>query len=310
MDAERPWRYLQVDLACWVLIGLLVTAWDAVVYDLPVGSGLKVVLGCFTLGIFGATSLALDVEREMIDSLARSDHPAPPPGGRFLSITTKFMVFVGLCLGVICVIQRLSAGEPFEFAWVAREVLFVFAVLFLGTVVVLHKYSRNLHLMFDLQLGALRRVGDGDYESYVPVVSHDEFIGDAAMAVFGLGSGGDARAEALAAGMARRCLAVLNERLEGRGLPPVDNGVGIHYGSAVAGNVGSPDRKEDTVIGDAVNTAARLDKLTRTVGVPLIVSEEVYHGLSASDREGLQPLGAHALKGKTTPVTVYGTSAC
>ncbi|MFH1570109.1 MAG: hypothetical protein ABIL09_19105, partial [Gemmatimonadota bacterium] len=119
-----------------------------------------------------------------------------------------------------------------QFSWVVKEVLFVFAVLLGGTFAVLQRYSRNLRLMFDLQLGALRQVESGHYDVAVPVVTHDEFstiaeqanrmiaglrererirrilgkfIGDAAMAVFGLGGGGSCR-DALAAARRSRQL--------------------------------------------------------------------------------------------------------
>lgn len=420
-DTDRPWRYLQIDLGSWVFIGLLITAWNSAVYDFPISSGLKVVLGCFTLGVFTSTSLALDVEHQLIGCLSRTSSGAEFRHGRFLSITTKFLIFIGLCVGVIClvlllliykdlqfVIGRFATAEPFQFAWIVREVLFVFAVLLTGTAVVLSKYRRNLQLMFDLQLDTLKEVGEGKYDSSVPVVSHDEFsliaektndmiaglkerervktifgkyvspsiareilngeqgdvlggreirvavlftdlrnftplsekcspkelvqllndyftmvveavhlhrgildkfIGDAAMAIFGLGGGGRPCDDALATAVdIRRKLAAMNERLEKRRLPTLNNGIGIHYGLVVAGNIGSKERMEYTVIGDVVNTASRLEQLTKSLPLPIALSETVYCELEESARTTLESMGEHALKGKTAPLSVYGLS--
>jgi len=414
---QRPWKHLQIDLGCWIFIGLLVTAWNFIAYDFPASSGLKVVLGCFALGLFTSISLALDIEHELILSLSETPHRTDFSGGKFLSITTKFLAFIVLCIGIISlvlllliykdfqfVIQRLTTDEPFRFAWIVREVLFVFAVLLLGAFIVLKKYSRNLQLMFDLQLNALADIGKGKYDSFVPVVSHDEFsliaeqtndmiaglrekeriktifgkyvsapiaqeiltrehgddlggrevqlavlftdlrnftpfsercsprevvqilneyftlvvgalhrhrgvldkfIGDAAMAIFGLGSSPNPCADALAAAIdIRRELAALNQRLTARQLPTLDNGIGIHYGLVVVGNIGSRERMEYTVIGDAVNTASRLEELTKTLPSPIALSETVYREIG--DRIDLRYMGEHALRGKSSRLPVYG----
>ena len=66
VNLQKPWQQLRVDLGIWVFAGLLVTVWNFVSYDFPVESGLKVVLGCTTLGIFSAAYLALDTERDLI----------------------------------------------------------------------------------------------------------------------------------------------------------------------------------------------------------------------------------------------------
>ncbi|MFH1566592.1 MAG: hypothetical protein ABIL09_01235, partial [Gemmatimonadota bacterium] len=137
-DTGRPWQYLRIDLECWLLIGSLVTAWDFAVYDFPVGSGLKVVLACLTLGIFTSTSLALDVELELIQALSRAGRALPPKQGRFLSITTRFLLFIGACVVLLAailllliykdltyVIGQFRTDTPFQFSWVVKEVLFV-----------------------------------------------------------------------------------------------------------------------------------------------------------------------------------------
>jgi hypothetical protein len=188
VDSQRPATFLVVDLSLWVLAAAIVGTWNSLFYGFPVESGLKVVLGCITIGIFSSAYLALDAERDLIVSLSTLGNIEELRTHRFFSITTKFMVFVSSSLVVICgvvllliykdftfVISEFTKGESFEFAWVVREVLFVFAVLILGCFVVARRYSRNLGLMFDLQLKALGAVERGEFDKLVPLVSNDEF---------------------------------------------------------------------------------------------------------------------------------------
>ena len=104
----------------------------------------------------------------------------------------------------------------------------------------------------------------------------------------------------------RSGLVPVNARLAELGLPQVDNGIGIHYGAMVAGNIGSADRLEYTVIGDAVNTASRLESLCKEVGNPLLISSTCHARLSPELKERLVSHGEFSVKGKTLAVTVYG----
>ena len=95
----------------------------------------------------------------------------------------------------------------------------------------------------------------------------NKFEGDAALCVFGAPvSTGDPAGSALCA--ARK----LADRLQ-REVPEVGFGIGVSAGRAVAGNVGSEQRFEYTVIGDPVNEAARLSDLAKDRGVPVIASD-------------------------------------
>jgi len=135
----------------------------------------------------------------------------------------------------------------------------------------------------------------------------DKFIGDAVMAVFGLEGREDPCGRALDAALGMQVrVEELNTRLEVRGLPPVACGVGIHFGPVIAGNIGSPERLEYTVIGDSVNVAARLESKTKELGVGVAVSAEVRKRLDGARREKLRELGAQELKGKSAAVEVYG----
>ena len=135
----------------------------------------------------------------------------------------------------------------------------------------------------------------------------DKFIGDAIMAVWGnvrsVGTAQDAKSCARTALQMRRELAKLNHNWREQGRMGLGMGIGINHGEVIVGNIGSHDRMDPTVIGDAVNLASRLEGLTRTYGADILVGASTAE--LVRDEVYLRSVARVQVKGKTKPVDVF-----
>ena len=134
----------------------------------------------------------------------------------------------------------------------------------------------------------------------------DKFIGDAIMAVWGnvrsLGTAQDAKNCARSALAMRRELRQLNDNWRGEGRMGLGMGIGINHGEVIVGNIGSHERMDPTVIGDAVNLASRLEGLTRVYGVDILAGATVAD--LVRDEILIRSVARVQVKGKTKPVDV------
>ena len=131
----------------------------------------------------------------------------------------------------------------------------------------------------------------------------NKFMGDAILAVYSA----EHPTEAVDAAMnsaVEISMRVRQMRLPNGASP--QTGTGIHFGRVVAGTIGSQDRYEYTYLGDAVNTASRLQGLSKRFAYPVIVSEDAYRHLSDYLQAGLTDLGQHRVRGKTDAIHIYG----
>ena len=135
----------------------------------------------------------------------------------------------------------------------------------------------------------------------------DKFIGDAVMAVWGNVKSAGAREDTCSAVRAalemRSELQRLNRDWRRRGLPELRAGIAVNQGDVVVGNIGSPQRMEFTVIGDAVNISWRLQELTKRLGSDLIVSKNVCSFLV--EEFEVEPLGKSLLAGQEHEMEIY-----
>jgi adenylate cyclase len=130
----------------------------------------------------------------------------------------------------------------------------------------------------------------------------NKFLGDGFLALFGAPfDAGNAAHHAVAA--AREMLEA-NERVNKATSWPLRIGIGIHVGDVVAGNIGSPRRKEYTVIGDTVNFASRLEALNKDFNSQFLISAAVHDALGEECRDAVS-LGEVPVRGYDRPVTVW-----
>jgi len=94
---------------------------------------------------------------------------------------------------------------------------------------------------------------------------------------------------------------LLNQELQSENLPPIAIGIGINTGEAIVGNMGSEGRFDYTAIGDAVNTAARLESATKECGVNILIGEST-ESLCGYHLQELEPI---MVKGKSKPLKIY-----
>jgi adenylate cyclase len=139
-----------------------------------------------------------------------------------------------------------------------------------------------------------------------PVEDHGgeilKFIGDAMLAMFPLDTDDACRRALQAALDARAAMAQLNRERTAQGEQTLGFGIALHAGDVLFGNIGAANRLDFTVVGPAVNLAARLEGLCRELGLNLVVSD-TFAGMCATCE--YRSLGKHSLVGISRPVEVF-----
>lgn len=161
---------------------------------------------------------------------------------------------------------------------------------------------QQLNRYFDAMVGVIIRAGG----------TVDKFIGDAVMAEFGFpisrGEAQDAIAAVRAALEMRRSLANLRQQFISEGLVPFFNGIGISFGDVIAGDLGSLQRREYGVIGDTVNTASRVEGMTKQFWTDILITESLYE--LVKDQVEVVYVGEHALRGRDGTIKLYSVIGC
>jgi adenylate cyclase len=130
-------------------------------------------------------------------------------------------------------------------------------------------------------------------------------MGDGMLAIFELGATEDPADRCGAALRAARAatekIAVRNLERRAAGDPEIHFGLALHLGDVSYGNIGAPTRLDFTVIGPAVNHAARLEKVGHELGRPVVTSAS----FAAASKEALESIGRHSLRGVSEPQEVF-----
>lgn len=128
----------------------------------------------------------------------------------------------------------------------------------------------------------------------------DKYIGDAIMALF------ESADDALRAGLGMlAALDAFNAESRAAGRPPIAIGIGINTGTLMMGTIGEQHRMDGTVISDAVNLASRIEDLTKTYHVSLLISQYTRDKLVDPAAYDIRPIDIVVVKGKTRAVTVF-----
>jgi adenylate cyclase len=133
----------------------------------------------------------------------------------------------------------------------------------------------------------------------------DKFIGDSIMAVWGAISTteNDTERAVETALMMRESLSKFNKNRGSNKKPFIRIGIGINTGPVIAGQIGSEERLEFTVIGDAVNLASRVEGLNKEFGTDILITETAYQ--KVSNLYNVKKMKAIAVKGKKKPQIIY-----
>ncbi|MGI0490866.1 AAA family ATPase [Alkalinema pantanalense CENA528] len=129
----------------------------------------------------------------------------------------------------------------------------------------------------------------------------DKYIGDAIMALFGRSADDAVRAGI----MMLRALDRFNKIRNQSGKSSIQIGVGINTGLLMLGTVGGYNRMDSTVISDAVNLASRIEGLTKTYGVNLLITEQTLQKLNDPAQYHIRKVDRVRVKGKSEVITVY-----
>ena len=204
-------------------------------------------------------------------------------------------------------VERLSSADSTLEEVDSRNI----AVLFID-IVGFTELSERLgpHAVIEMLRGFHRRMAQSVFDHGGTI---DKYIGDALMANFGTPEAGpqDATNALCCAYAMVRDIDDWNKERIGEAQEAIEIGIGIHYGEVVTGNIGGDNHLEYAVLGDTVNLASRLERLTRDLDSQIVVSAELVEQIRAETPESeaiLRPLSedrATHVRGRKQPVSVW-----
>ena len=177
-----------LEMALFVSAGILLALFNSLVFDFPLISGLKVIVGFIALGFFAATDLALESERRVAGLVVASGNNIDPKQNYF-PLTSRMTMFASASVLIVTGVFILLVFKDLDWLVkvgssitltkgrisILKEFLFVLAVILPHTLNIIHSFSRNIRAAFDAQFSLLTQTSLGDYSGSVPISSADEF---------------------------------------------------------------------------------------------------------------------------------------
>jgi len=185
---RMPWKAFFADLFTWLAIGLFIASVYLFYYHSFFSTFMKIAVSGMFFGIFGGMLGFLDMEDRVITTLKNAGQQPEAPRKMLLTVSGKmtffmatmifFMAFIILLvvlLDIYYLVESNALADSGIYGVVFKEILFVFLVMLTVSLIIIHKYSRNLKHVISIQLDVLDEVANGNYDTRVPLVSSDEF---------------------------------------------------------------------------------------------------------------------------------------
>jgi len=181
---KRPIRQLILDMGFYLTAGAVITWIDVAVFDFPVESGFKVIVGCLTFGVFASLDNALLREREnlLYTDLRHYDGKVSPITRR---VFITFSVIVGLTGAVLALVVLKDVNYIIEniqstnHSTIKRavfiDILFIIGVILILSFRLMKSYGKNIDILFKMQINVLDDVKMGELDTRIPVATTDEF---------------------------------------------------------------------------------------------------------------------------------------
>jgi len=189
IDAAKPNRQASlqfyIELLLYVLAGAWITLFTLFFLEFPISAGNKLVIGCLAFGTFAAIDLAILRERQTFKERSNQKEIS----GRSTSIINKLFIAFCFIISLTSIIMAMTVVSEVDYMvtnmetissehlWmnVTVDILFVVGMILLLSLQVIRSYAENLRQLFTMQISALKKVGEGELDTVVPVVTRDEF---------------------------------------------------------------------------------------------------------------------------------------
>ncbi len=176
-----------LEMALFLTVAVTITIFNLIAFEFPVESGLKVLVGVFTLAFFASADLALQRERFLSEHFAQTGQYIEP-GDKHFPITVKFLIIAVMSVTLLTAVIFLVISKDLE--WLSSlsymdqsrarfaifgELAFITVVILVGIFNLIASYSRNLKIFFAMENLSLKAVARGDFTNQVTVSTNDEF---------------------------------------------------------------------------------------------------------------------------------------